>query len=637
MKYREIILPRHIRGGIRHRSKGFPEEYRMFAGDCETCEGHPISIQLADSADQADLLWVDQKTILPRFLKWMSTRLLRHRVNVCFFHNLSFDLTALLYDHLEKIDASSVTLSLHGTKWEILSGKIYYAKVKYKDGTVLHIIDSFRFYTTSLAKLGKSLKTRVQKGTPPAGLGKKKFTDADIDFVNYAKDDAKLGYEVGEHIIGMHKEFDVALSISAPQFAMRVFTKYHMREDEQIQLPITAIRRGALASYHGGKNGFYVKPGLYRNVSELDISSAYPHAMKSLPQFVKGFYKHTVKYEPGLVGVYCVTGTLRECRYAIFQTHEGKAIHGGGVKRLWVTSYELEEALRDGEFTMESCNGWLWVPDPDYDHNPLSEYVDVFYAKKEAADRGEPQYLTYKLLLNSSYGKFIQNVEVEENGRVNGEYIIEPDGRKTKIPRKHKAGGMFNPVIATLITGFVRAYLHRLEHRYLSIHSSTDSIKTLQRVDPKSLPHGLGGLNVEVTGDCIMLRNKLYLHYDGPMKKGPPKKYALHGFWGSVDDLLALVAGRQIHYAVDHLYRMREAFVQGKTPLKSYHQKREVNIDWHEYAEYPEVAPGVEAGTCGDAKIFQGIFLAPPVGVEAGGTRAGEKEVRPTGRSVLGV
>jgi hypothetical protein len=243
------------------------------------------------------------------------------------------------------------------------------------------------------------------------------------------------------------------------------------------------------------------------------------------------------------------------------------------------------------------------MPDPSCKHNPIAEYVDEFYAKKQGCHKGDPKYLTYKLLLNASYGKFIQNVEVEENGKVNGEFVREGDGRLTKVPKTYKAGGMFSPVIATLITGFVRAYLHRMEHNYKAIHSSTDSIKTLAAVKREDLPQGLGGLDVEVKGDCILLRNKLYLHYDGAMTPGiPPKKYALHGFWGKVDDLLALVAAREIRYTISHLYRMKEAAKQGKVPLKSYRQEREVNIDWSSYIEQPRV--GAKAPTGKDRPAF---------------------------------
>jgi hypothetical protein len=164
---------------------------------------------------------------------------------------------------------------------------------------------------------------------------------------------------------------------------------------------------------------------------------------------------------------------------------------------------------------------------------------------------------------------------------------------------------MFSPVIATLITGFVRAYLHRMEHQYKAIHSSTDSIKSMEKIDQASLPSGLGGLNVEVHGDCVILRNKLYLHYKGwndaedPVFIGPPnppKKYALHGFWGTSFNLLELVDKRGGTYYVDHLYRMKEAAKQGKVPLKSYRQKREVTIDWSSYIEQPQVGARASSG-----------------------------------------
>ena len=254
--------------------------------------------------------------------------------------------------------------------------------------------------------------------------------------------------------------------------------------------------------------------------------------------------------------------------------------------------------------------GRLWVPDPTYDHNPLAEYVDVFYAKKEATPKGDAKYLTYKLLLNALYGKFIQNVEVEENGKVSAETVINADGRRTAVAKKFKAGGLFSPVIATLITGFVRAYLHRLEHEYQAIHSSTDSIKTLLPLERLALPRGLGGLNVEVAGDCILLRNKLYLHYDGPMVAGgKPKKYAMHGFWGSVDDLLAVVAGKLTQYTHQHLYKMKEAKAQGLVPLKTYEQVREVNIDWSSYIEFDGVGEEADGGADRAPPVQEEIWL----------------------------
>lgn len=582
MKPREIDIPLYIQKGIRHRSSGFPNRIRFFAGDVETHEGKPITLQLADSDSDATLYWVDEETILSTFLAWIFPRLLRKKVNVCFFHFLAHDLPALLYKDVSRFTENQFSLQYGGIKISVLAAKIFYAKITFPDKTVLHLIDTFRFYTTSLEKIGKTLGCKNMKLKKPAGLGEKRFTPADRDFVEYAKQDAMLGYEVGRHVIKIHEEFDIPLSISAPQFAARVFTRYYLEKDETIRLPNRLVLRASLLSYHGGKNGFYVKPGLYRNVTELDISSAYPNAMRKLPQMVEGRFEHTSEFDSQYVGVYQVSGTMKECRYSVFLTHDGKPIQGPcAISDLWVTSYELEESLRTGEFVPEKISGWRWIPDPSYTRNPLASFVHDFYEKKENCPRGNPEYLTYKLLLNSCYGKFIQNVE--KNSELQSEWTVNEDGTRTRVKKTYKAGGLFNPFIATLITGEVRAYLHRLEHEYNAIHASTDSIKTREKISPASLPKGLGGLNVEIEGDCILLRNKLYLHFDGEMNGVRPKKYALHGFWGNVDDLLSLVEKRETRYTVKHLYRVREALVQGLVPLRTYIQKREVQIEWEEY------------------------------------------------------
>lgn len=583
MRRREIIIPWHVRGGIKHRRAGFPKRIRFFSGDVETLHGKPITLQLADNAVTGDILWINQQTILPTFLAWMKPRILRKQVNVCFFHYLDHDLPALLYDHLSEFQESAFVLKTEGVKIEVLAGKMFYAKILYPDDTVLHIIDTYRFYTTSLAKAAKSLGCVNVKYERPKGLGSKKFTPADTDFVNYALQDALVGWEIGKKIIEMHEEFNVPLSISAPQFAARVFTRYYLQDGETMPLPGKHIINAALASYHGGKNGFYVRPGLYRHVTELDISSAYPNAMRMLPQFIKGKYMYVSGHRPGYVGVYKVSGFLKSCRYSPFMSHEGKALFGPlEIKDLWITSFEFEESLRTKEFEPSNVTGWIWVPS-DYPNNPLASYVNTFYGKKELCPKGDANYVTVKLLLNGLYGKFIQNVAV--SSEVCQEWMIQEDGTRTKVKKTFKAGGLFNPFIATLITGQVRAYLHKLEHQYCAIHASTDSIKTLYEQDPASLPHGLGGLNVEVSGDCYLLRNKLYLHYKGRKNGGKPEKYALHGFWGKVEDLIKLIEERGNKYKINHIYKVREALNQGRVPLKSYEQEREVNLEWKEFIE----------------------------------------------------
>ncbi len=628
MKPRDITIPKHLRGGIKHRKARFPGINRVefFGADIETYVGgkdaEAITLQISNSDDpeKTSLYWVDNNTILDTFLNHVKQRILPKRVNICFFHYLAYDLTALLKMYHSDFTNQKFTIHHKYNNEKIginvLAGKLYYAKITWPDGTYIHIIDSFRFFTSSLKNVAKTLGCKNAKMAPPFGLGNIRFTPKDRKFVEYAKYDAAVEYEIGRAIIKMHEDYDVPVSISAPQFASRVFQRYFIKENQRIPLPNQAILRASLYSYHGGKNGFYVKPAMYENVTELDISSAYPHAMANLPQFIKGRYEYVLKQEMGYCGVYNIRGLLKNCKYSPFLSHDGKPIWGETkVEDLWVTSYELEEAQRTGEFELEGCRGWIWIPDFMESDNALKKYALEFYEKKQSSGKGDPNYLIYKLLLNSLYGKFLQNIE--EDTEIMAEAVMDEFGHFSKIKKTYKAGGLFNPFIGTLITGFVRAHLHKLEHKYESIHSSTDSIKTLQNINIEDLPKGLGGLNAEITGDCIVLRNKLYLHFEGSKKQCKfknfiekygakeavstcrPKKYALHGFHGKVDDLIKLIERKENEYDIRHIFRIKEALIQKKIPLKEYVVHRNLEIDWSEYEEIVQNIGRMEKGNSG--------------------------------------
>jgi hypothetical protein len=91
----------------------------------------------------------------------------------------------------------------------------------------------------------------------------------------------------------------------------------------------------------------------------------------------------------------------------------------------------------------------------------------------------------------------------------------------------------------------------------------------------------LGGYKLEVRGDCLIIRNKFYLHFD---EKKKLKKYALHSFWGDIPTLLKLYARKENKYEVFHLYKMREAIRQDKKALSTIMSERTLNIDWNKFA-----------------------------------------------------
>jgi hypothetical protein len=298
----------------------------------------------------------------------------------------------------------------------------------------------------------------------------------------------------------------------------------------------------------------------------------YPFAMKSLPNFLTGKYFYVRKYTPEYQGVYCISGEIVPDTYPVIFSHDFSPMKGR-VRNIWVTSYELAEALRMKEIILTKCTGWLWRPDGKSEKNPFSDFVDFFFRLKDTAKTPSEKMLA-KIILNSLYGKTIQTIEGDKDkGDFKADFTYNAAQHlflENRVRNMFMASGMFNPFIATLITGFARAYLHRLEHKYKAIHSSTDSVKTvIKPADDKRL----GGIKIECYGKCIIFRNKLYLHYN---EAGELKKYALHGFLGRPEKLKEMFDKKINTYTTKHLYKVREALKQHKVPLAMAEVNREL-------------------------------------------------------------
>lgn len=222
------------------------------------------------------------------------------------------------------------------------------------------------------------------------------------------------------------------------------------------------------------------------------------------------------------------------------------------VKNLWVTSYELNMGMKYNLVKLDKCWGFRVIEMEK--RNPLKEFVNYFYKKKNTTPKDDPQYLFYKLILNSLYGKFIQNINHNSEG-----YYIEKDGKNVWVDGEYKAGGLYNPMIATLITGFSRAYIYDLERKYESIHTSTDSIKTTKKIPETGKE--LGKLSLKCFGDCLIFRGKCYVHFDN-------KIYcAKHGFHGSLEQLLQIYINKNTEYEYERMANIKESLIRKKMKL----------------------------------------------------------------------
>lgn len=572
---KKIILPPYIQyGGIKRLAKGFPQKINLIVADTETIKGDPYTIQLFDGKTMS-YTFHSNEDVLKTFVKYVRKRTQKDAFNIVYFHGLDFDMPVLLHKHHKLFVDNDFKISVGSlmTYWDVKCGKFTFADMFCPEGQV-RIYDTFRFIMTSLEKACIDLKLPFKKLKRPSYLGERKPKKEEAKaFRDYAVGDVYALWELATWILNRCREYDIPVPVSIAQFASLVLRRKFMQKGDNIIFPPMSCVTDSVLSYHGGKNGLYVPtPVRAKKVYSYDIISAYPWAMKALPSFLKGEYKRVKKFDPDHVGIYCVAGEYIPCKYNLFYNHIFKPIKQKGyLSNLCVTSFELNEAIKTKHFIPEKVNGWIWIPETT--RSPLSDYVDHFFAMKNKSNT-TTMYWIGKYALNALYGKFIQTVDYNQ-----GQTIIAKVKKGTiEIQDKvFRAGGLFNPFIASLITGMVRVKLHQLEHKFKSIHTSTDSILTLK--EAKTGPN-LGDLKFEHLGPILLVRNKLFIHWD---QDGHIIKEALHGFQSNVKTLLNLEKTRKTSYKIRRMVRLKETFKNinlNLKPLMMHNFDKTLNVDW---------------------------------------------------------
>lgn len=562
-----------------HYSKGF-DNPSIMGFDSETVTGMPYTLQFWQPTLER-LTFVNGHNVLDKLLQFLEA--VPDKRLIMFVYYAKFDIPILLYPHLEKFALDTFELQERGWEIKVFCSKSWWVSFYHKPtGKYVQLIDIFNFFKGGLAKVAKELNIKEQKLPKPARLGEYCYKRSDKIFVRYAMQDAKIAYRLGKLIVEMHKELDIPVCLSAPKMAELTFrSKFLHKKDEYLLPKSDKCLSYSLHCYHGAKNGYYLDhPALFDHIFDYDIISAYPYAMSMLPSFLKGKYEPVREFVRDVInypGVYYVVGKLKPCRYGVLATPGFRYVKEGGDIKTFATGYEILEALRSKELRIDYINGFIFRSYAT--RNPLQEYVEYFYKQKSQTKKKTARYELYKLLLNSLYGKWIQTNPIEQ------EKVIVGEGLNMQLlPARKVAAGLFNPFIASLITGFIRAELHRLEHKYRAIETSTDSFKTQSEIHISKAMQRLGGLEKKFSGKALFCRNRLNLLLG---KNNKVESFALHGFWGKTDDLYNLYLSQTNTYVVRRIPLVRETLLHsGKTPFVMNEEVRTLNVNWKKLRHY---------------------------------------------------
>lgn len=572
----------------------------IYGGDTETVHGQPNTMQFySEDVAVSQIFFVDKSDALRTFLKWCGS-LKQHHEHVIYIHFLSFDLPELLYGKHELLAIGEYDFTYGDWRIKGVYGTPTFCTIERKTRshhTSITLVDSYSFYRGSLLSAGAIFCPSLPKLARPSDIGEVRITKRDTKKIEYAMRDAEVAYHIGKGVDKIHQEFDIKQSVSVADMSAKIFKRKFLTYT--IPQPEMDVVHAAMQSYHGGKNGLNAEPGWHLGVTSIDISSAYSESMAGMPSFEhEKLYKNYRKAKGSVnevprYGVYCISGSVKDCIYPCLFGHDFKPLSGSFMD-VWVQGYDLNEALRSGEVRLKKIRGHYYDAERDHGAPALRAYCDTFYERKQTEQDKALRYM-YKTCLNSLYGKFIQTRK-----RNLTSYVDIDSGEETAQASELIAGGMFHPFIASAITAQPRARIHRLEHKWSALHTATDSVFTQKKVEARTgkanfdLYPGtkrLGCLEFECSGDLLLIRNKCYiiyideaefqkmlkgvktpeakkkLEFDIPKSKAFAgkrlRKWAMHGFQGTMFDLERLAASGKRTYTYKHANRLKESVKRG--------------------------------------------------------------------------
>jgi hypothetical protein len=251
-------------------------------------------------------------------------------------------------------------------------------------------------------------------------------------------------------------------------------------------------------AYAGGRFELFKIGYQHDPVYSYDIRSAYPSAIRELPNLATGSWHHL--HSPDKVerfGLYRIRFThselftTRPMPYPYRDRHS--AVHFPNIVEGWYWSPEAHVAqyLGDDATLIEA-----WVYDDD-GSRPFEWIEEIYEQRAQWKREGNPSQIALKLLMNSMYGKFAQRVGYKGD----------------KSPTWHQLEW------AGFITSFTRAKLFRA---MLEAHATgsligveTDGLFTSSPLSHVDIGEGLGQWEVQDLDAMVYLQSGFYFKRRG--------------------------------------------------------------------------------------------------------------------------
>ncbi|MGQ0794830.1 MAG: DNA polymerase [Nitrosopumilaceae archaeon] len=255
----------------------------------------------------------------------------------------------------------------------------------------------------------------------------------------------------------------------------------------------------AWKSFYGGRFEL-VQRGHIGECYLYDINSAYPFALTNLPDIKDGRWKESNKINPkALLGFFHIQARIDDAVKIApfpFRTKNNRIIYPTGEFETYVTLEELKSVIGDSRIKFKIIDSYQFIPSKNCKF-PFKKFIEEQYSKRlELKSQNNPLERAIKIVLNSMYGKTAQRVD-------------------------NKMGNLFNPIIASFITGFARAHLYRfmreydLEHQIVAF--ATDSVACRKRIEGLNSAN-LGEMKLDKDGKDVYFLSNGFYRFNGKWK-----------------------------------------------------------------------------------------------------------------------
>ncbi len=469
-----------------------------------------------------------------------------YRKTLNFWYNLQFDFDAVVKwlpeDNLRELARTNKT-EYKGYKISSIPKKTFRIT---RNNHSCRFYDVATFYEMSLENAAMTFvgQTKNIEDVDRATLGSdaQYWKDNRDKILRYCLNDARLTGLLAEYLqeeILRSCGFYPRSYVSKASLAGQYFRKECVFPDiREIPLPVQEM---AFNSYFGGR--FEVtERGAVGETTNLDIVSAYPFEISNLIDPTLGTWKQVCACQPGAdLGFYlCRVSVPYSNLTPLSRRYGQRVIYPTGS---WGCFLSLDEIVAYTPYIdIEVVTGYEFYADQI--RYPFRDAIETLFARKQASEKGTMQYLLYKKLMNSMYGKFYQKIR-------------KTDGR-------YQTGLLFNPLYATLITARTRIKLWQMARRFgnRTVSLATDGILVKGEVDIES-ETVLGGWEILEPAETVIIRSGMYKYGDEIKQRGvmEVKTYHTeHGEFESLFDYILQYPHLMIYPIINHLPRLRSPF-----------------------------------------------------------------------------